>query len=150
MRGSEGRCLCGTVRFEVVPPTLFCVHCHCRYCRSAHGAAFVTYFGVRDQQFKIVAGESSLSWYASSKQSQRAFCRLCGTRMFYVSTVCPGEIHVARALVDGAIDREPGAHVFFDQKVAWLRIDDTLPRFDSDSDALWKFRKIEAQDPVGT
>ena len=144
MRSFKGRCLCGTVRFEVVPPTLFCVHCHCRYCRGAHGAAFVTYFGVPDQQFKVVAGENSLSWYASSKQSRRAFCSRCGTTMFCTSTLCPGEIHVARALVDGAIDREPQAHVFFDQKIDWLQVDDSLPRLDSDNEALRKFRQIEA------
>jgi hypothetical protein len=125
----QGGCLCGAVRFTARTPTLFCVHCHCEWCRRAHGAAFVTWIGVPDDRFELTAAET-LKWYASSEQSKRAFCTECGTTIFFRSTAAPGEIHIARACVPGPIDREPRAHIFFDAHVPWLNVADELPKHD--------------------
>jgi len=100
-----GSCLCRAVTFEITPPTLFCCHCHCRYCRKAHGAGFVTWLGAAEKQFAYTAGADLVSWYASSQQSKRGFCSRCGSTMFYVSTLSPGEVHIARAFVDEPVDR---------------------------------------------
>ena len=51
----EGACLCGGVRFELTPPSRFCAHCLCQNCRRAHGAAFVTWAGFPDGQWRILA-----------------------------------------------------------------------------------------------
>jgi len=144
-----GHCLCRAIRFEVSPPSLFCAHCHCRYCRQAHGAAFVTWVGVLEHQLHMLQGEELITWYASSRQSRRGFCSSCGTTLFYRSTLSPDEVHIARACIDGAIDRAPQVHAFVDHQVDWITIADDLPRFDSDSDALAKYRQIEpaAEEP---
>jgi len=41
------------MRFNIQPPNLFCAHCHCGYCRLAHGAAFVAWVGAADEQFEL-------------------------------------------------------------------------------------------------
>jgi len=140
----KGSCMCGAVHYETDPPTLFCVHCHCRFCRRAHGAAFVTWLGVREERFRISSGEDQLRWYRSSEQSRRGFCGACGTTLLYVSTVAPGEVHIALATVVTPIDREPKAHVFFDQAVPWVEINDSLRRLTTDSKQLEMFREIKA------
>ena len=55
----EGACLCGQVRFAIVPPTKWCAHCHCTMCRRAHGAAFVTWIGVPEAQFDFLHGRDA-------------------------------------------------------------------------------------------
>lgn len=137
-----GGCLCGGVRFEVTPPTLFCCHCHCHWCRRAHGAAFVTWLGVPESGFRVVMGEDVLRWYGSSWRSQRGFCVRCGTTMLYRSQAAPGEVHVALACVDGEIDRPPQAHVFWEAHVGWVTLGDALPRVERTSPALRKFGDI--------
>ena len=137
-----GGCLCGAVRYEAAPPTLFCAHCHCRFCRHAHAAAFVTWFGVRETGFRLTAGADALRWYASSKQSRRAFCSRCGTTLLFQSQASPGEMHIALATADAPIDREPGSHVFFDQHVPWIEMGDELPRVDSDSPHLAHYKDV--------
>ncbi len=112
----EGRCLCGAVRFTVAPPTLFFAHCHCRWCREAHGAAFVSWVGAAEERFRFVPGSTQPAWYPSTPQSRRGFCTTCGTTLFFTSSVCPGEIHVARSAFPGRIDREPECHIFYDQR----------------------------------
>ena len=123
-----GGCLCGLVRFEVTPPTKWCSHCHCSLCRRAHGAAFVTWFGVEATQFRIVEGATSISWHSSTKDARRGFCVRCGSTMFFESTRWAGEIHIALAYMDGPIDRSPGAHVFYDSHVEWVEIGNGLRR----------------------
>ena len=138
-----GACLCGAVRFAARPPSLFCAHCHCTFCRGAHGAAFVTWVGVPEEQFRILEGEQHITWYASSKQGRRGFCSTCGSTLFYTSSLCPGEVHIALANVEGKIDREPELHVFFDSRVDWFSCSDELVRLDSDSELLEQFKKVE-------
>ncbi len=123
-----GECLCGAVRFRVVAPTKWCAHCHCSMCRQAHGAAFVTWFGVPLGQFDVLCGAEQLKWYGSSKEAERGFCSECGSTMLFRSTRWSDEMHIVLANIKGAIDREPAAHVFFDTHVGWLNFDDGLTR----------------------
>jgi len=121
-----GGCLCGAVRFAVTPPTKWCAHCHCSLCRRAHGAAFVTWFGAANERFRFLAGEDELVWFASTPEARRGFCRRCGSTLFFTSVRWPGETHVALAHMDGPIDREPAAHVFYDTHVPWVELGDDL------------------------
>lgn len=122
----RGECVCGAVRFEVLPPSRWCLHCHCRLCRKTNGAPFVTWFGVGKDQLRITQGESEIRWRDSSDHGRRAFCEVCGTQLFFVSSRWPGQVDIIRALVDGPIDRAPSAHVYVSYRVDWVDIDDGL------------------------
>ncbi len=125
----KGECLCGAVKFEIYLPTKWCAHCHCTLCRRSHGAAFVTWFGVDDDQFKLIRGEEKLKWFHSSKESKRGFCSHCGSHILFRSVKWLGEIHITLSNMTGAIDRQPQAHAFFDTHVSWLEFEDKLPRY---------------------
>ena len=95
-------------------------------CRRAHGAGYVTWVGFRSAQFHLRRGGEQLAWYASSTGARRGFCRTCGSTMLFESERWAGETHVALACLDGPIDRQPQANVFFDAHVDWMPIDETL------------------------
>jgi hypothetical protein len=97
---------------------------------------------VAEEHFVFDSGDEMVTWYESSEQSQRGFCSRCGTTLFYTSSLSPGEIHVARVVIDGEIDREPQAHVFHDHRVPWFRCADGLPKIDSDAPVLEKYRDV--------
>jgi len=124
----SGRCLCGTVRFRVTPPTKWCAHCHCSLCRRAHGAGFVTWFGVVKFSFELISGANSIEWYQSTPAARRGFCARCGSTMLFESERWPNETHIALAHMDGPIDRAPQAHVFYDDHVDWITLGDDLSR----------------------
>ena len=128
-----GGCLCGGVRFEVEPPTKWCAHCHCSLCRRAHGAGFVTWFGVARAQFRLDDREQLLAWYRSTPGARRGFCSRCGSTLFFEGDRWPDERHIALAAMAGPIDREPQAHVFFDSGAAWIHVFDDLPKLGGDS-----------------
>lgn len=122
-----GSCLCGASRFQLIPPTEFCSHCHCRSCRKSHGAAFVTWTSVPEEQLQVQGAD--LATYKSSRDVTWLFCRNCGSQLFYRSTQAPGRVYVSVASLDGPLDREPDSHVSYEEHVSWLRIADELPRY---------------------
>ena len=124
----KGACLCGAVRFEVEPPTLFCVHCHCSMCRRNHGAAFVTWFGIVRERLRLTAGADALRRHRSSSHGQRSFCDRCGSSLFCESDRHPDHVDVVLASLAGAIDRAPSAHVYYDSRASWTDVRDDLPR----------------------
>jgi hypothetical protein len=124
----RGGCLCRAVRFRADLPSKWVAHCHCTRCQRAHGAPFVTWAGFDTSRFALEPGAAAPTWYESSPGARRAFCPHCGSPMFFQSTRWPGEMHVARALIEGTMDREPEAHVFYESHVAWLQLDDALPK----------------------
>lgn len=125
-----GSCLCGAVKYEVSPPLKFVVHDHCSICRRATGAAFVTWCGVRAQQFRLMSGQEFIRVYKSTSQAERRFCKTCGSQLFFQSTHWPGEIHFTRAsLLTEDIPDLPTSHVYYSDKASWMTIADDLPKF---------------------
>lgn len=123
----DGACLCGEVRFEYQPPSLWCAHCHCSLCQRAHGAPVVTWVGVPQDKFTLITGDS-LRWYRSSADSERGFCANCGSTLLFRSERWPGEVHIVRTNINGDIDTEPCAHVHCESQARWFSFSDSLPR----------------------
>ncbi len=129
-----GTCLCGAVRIRLTPPTDFVAHCHCRSCRLAHGAAFVTWTSVPRERFDFDAGESDVRWHRSSPHIEWGFCATCGSSLLY-RAVAAGHpeapkldrMYVTAASLD-ALDRAPAVHVSYEEHVPWLRMTDGLPK----------------------
>ena len=130
MTSTHGHCLCESVRFTATLPSKWVAHCHCSLCRRAHGAAFVTWVGMDAGRVQIDDGAGSLQWFASPAGGERGFCSRCGSPMFFRAPRWPGELHVARALFDAPLDREPQLHAYYDTHVAWVRLADDLPTRD--------------------
>ena len=122
-----GTCACGSIKFIFTLPVRWCTHCHCPSCRRHHGAAFVTWFGVASESFRL-SGREHLKWHVCSEDSKRGFCGNCGSPLLFMSTRWPDEIHVARASLPGKVDIKPIAHIFFDRHVSWFPFEDALPR----------------------
>jgi hypothetical protein len=95
-------------------------------CRRGHGAGFVTWVGFQDEEFSLEEGEDHLTWFESSPGAHRGFCHRCGSTMFFRSERWPGEIHVALAALDAQDDIHPQANVYYDQRVGWVAIDESL------------------------
>ena len=127
---NDGSCLCGEIKFGVSLPSKWCAHCHCRMCRKAHGAGYVTWIGFEQQQVVFTQGKEQLAWYQSSPGAHRGFCQKCGSTMFFRSKQWAGELHIALGCIKGDIDRQPQANVFFDSHVNWMPIDATLKQVD--------------------
>jgi len=131
----RGKCYCGAVQFTLIGPTDFCGHCHCESCRRSHAAAFVTWTSVPADRFSFARGEANVTWYRSSESILWGFCRTCGSSGLYRAdreghpeSPKLDRMYVAVGALIDPLDREPEAHVSYEERVAWFQPHDGLPK----------------------
>ncbi len=110
----HGRCLCGTVSIIVEQPKPEVDICHCEMCRRWGGGGFG---GVSGASFSV-NGKENVQAYRSSDWAERAFCRTCGSNLWY--HFLPGNTH---SFLAGLFDL-PAAfritqQIFVDEKPHW-------------------------------
>lgn len=123
----EGGCLCGAIRYRVAGQPLDVNYCHCGQCRRHSGApvaAFATYPLARVQW---LGREPRL--FESSAIGRRGFCPECGTSLTWVGVATPNEVDIGVGTFDDASSFRPKDHIWTDSAIAWLQIDDHLPRY---------------------
>ena len=130
----KGRCECGKVRYQVDGKLMDFSHCHCSICRRLHGAAFVTWGGVKRAEFSYTAGESEVKKYAFSENSDSVFCSHCGSRLLVDSKTEANMLYIAMGTVDGEVTCPKGVHEYVGSKASWYEIADDLPQYETWSD----------------
>lgn len=123
----SGRCFCGQVRFELSGRPGFACHCHCESCRRAAGAPFVTWATFSLDGFALTSG--TIAEHRSSPGVRRGHCSDCGTTITYAWDKRPDEIDIAVSCLDDTAGINPAAHIWVEDKVPWLIINDDLPRY---------------------
>ena len=122
---AHGQCFCGAVQIAVERPVAWVAHCHCSMCRRYHGAAFVTWFGVRHGHYRL--NDEAVEWFRSSDSAERGRCRHCGSVLLFRSQRWPDELHIVLAAMTEPLGQEPQMHVYYGDKVDWLSVQTTLP-----------------------
>lgn len=123
----DGGCLCGAVRYSFHSNPTYAAHCHCRSCQRAIGAGFVTWVGVKPENFHLVHGE--VKYCETSPGVQRGFCGRCGSSLTYGGDDWTDISITAASLDDPGIAR-PESNVYLDHKQPWVKIDDSLRKYD--------------------
>src|SRR5690349_9964967 len=96
----SGGCLCGAVRFAAVAEKREMDVCHCNMCRRWSGGVLMT-VPCTDVE---VADDTQLGVYPSSEWGERAFCRACGSSLFWRQRSGEGHVAVAFPSLDNAGD----------------------------------------------
>jgi hypothetical protein len=80
MYTAKGHCLCKSVSFQFQTKELEFDACHCSMCRRWSGGPGL---GVTASNVPQFIGEENIQIYSSSDWAERAFCRKCGTQLFF-------------------------------------------------------------------
>lgn len=121
-----GSCLCGAVAYEADAPLGAIIHCHCRTCRKAHGAAFSSLTAVPRDVFRWTRGEELLSHFESSPGKIRSFCSHCGSQIVAGRAGQP-TIMLRLGCLDTEARGEPVAHIWRSDCAAWYDPKEILP-----------------------
>lgn len=125
----EGSCLCGAIRYRAAGAAGPMVHCRCRMCRKAHGAAFSTILPVGREGFRWITGEDLLRHYESSPGKRRWFCGRCGSQLISTRDGDQASLLLRAGCIDRGYDRKPVAHGWVEFKAPWHEIRDDLVQF---------------------
>lgn len=136
----SGGCLCGAVRFNaLLTGTNFGV-CHCQMCRKWTGSALL---GITVPSGNVEwAGSEHIAKRQSSAWGERAWCRECGSHIWFRVTVegpYAGNLELPVGLFDDAnglqmtneiyIDHKPDSYAFAGEGRQVLTRDDCIARF---------------------
>lgn len=129
MEVKQGRCLCGAVEFEYQGPETWCYHCHCGSCRRNTGSPFTTFVSVPVDAYQYLGTEPAV--HISSPGVRRSFCATCGTPIAYQADSFPDIIDFYAATLDDPKSVDPEFHVHFAEKLDWIDLKDSLPRYEA-------------------
>jgi hypothetical protein len=126
-----GRCLCGSVRFEVTRPLVSAGYCHCTRCQRRTGSASSVQARIEPGSLRITAGEELVRAYAPPDGFLKCFCSACGSALWSED---PADADVKSVRL-GAFDTDPGIKPTYRQFMAyaapWEPIpEDGLDRYD--------------------
>ena len=120
-----GGCACGAVRYEVRGPLRAVVMCHCSQCRRMTGH-FMAATAARHADFGLLA-ETGLTWYESSAEARRGFCRQCGSTLFWQGAG-RDYLSIAAGTLDDSSGLRIACHIFTADKGAYYEIADGAPQ----------------------
>jgi len=122
----SGRCLCGTVHYQVEDQFRYALNCHCSNCRRTTGAAFKPFAGIERGKFKITDGAERLLIFGDAS-GHDAHCGKCGS-LLYSLVQQATLVHVTLGTLVDSPSIRPSAHIFVGSKAAWYTITDDLPQ----------------------
>jgi hypothetical protein len=102
--------------------------------RAQTDRAFLTHVHFLVGAFTWTKGKPTR--YRSSSEAERGFCDRCGSTLTMHETVLNDRVQVTLGSLDRPENVRPDDHVWTKSQLAWLHIDDDLPRFPRNSSAV--------------
>lgn len=117
----KGHCLCGAVKITA-PDVNEIGACHCGFCRRWGGGPLLAVHCGTEVQFE---GREHIGVYSSSEWAERAFCRQCGTHLYY--KLLPTGEHFVPAGVFESNDFTMVSQIYIDRKPAYYAFANQTP-----------------------
>jgi hypothetical protein len=117
----NGHCLCGAVSFTS-PDAKEIGACHCGFCRRWSGGPLLAVHCGPDVTFE---GADQITVYASSEWAERAFCKQCGTHLYY-KLLANGDYFVPAGAFDSS-DFKFTSQIYIDKKPAYYAFANQTP-----------------------
>jgi len=108
-------CLCGKVTVLVSKMSNAVGSCHCNMCRRWGGGPLLT---VECDDSVSFTGKENIGVFSSSDWAERAFCKSCGTHLYYRLKES-GQYFIPAGLFDGDERFVFDHQVFIDEKPAY-------------------------------
>ena len=109
---AEGSCLCGAVKVSTQTMHQSVGACHCSMCRRWSSGPFLA---VDCESDLNIQGAENITAYSSSDWAERAFCKSCGTHLYY-RLKQNNQFIVSVSLFEDSKDLNFDHQIFIDEK----------------------------------
>lgn len=118
MKNEQGKCLCGETIVKVEKQVKKVLACHCSMCRKQTAGPIFYAEAIQERAVHFLS-DTHLSIYSSSKIAERAFCRKCGT-FVYFKEKDKDFLHFNVELFDEAVDTlEFKEEIYYEDKPSY-------------------------------
>lgn len=108
----SGNCLCGAVKVHTTISNQLGA-CHCGVCKHWGGGPSLCIDSVEKPQFE---GEENITIYPSSEWAERAFCKCCGSHLYYRLKGEKVHYSLSIGIFDNVQDIEFVSQIYIDKK----------------------------------
>lgn len=129
----NGRCQCGSVRYQLLEPPLKVIACHCKECQTLSTSAFSITSMIKAESIKF-EGEMH-EWERSSDSGNRnvaRFCPNCGNRIYHINPDQP-EVIKLKGRLENSDHVQPTAHIWLSEKQDWYEVPDDVDKHNTQS-----------------
>ncbi|MFJ5331388.1 GFA family protein [Pectobacterium versatile] len=120
----QGRCLCGGVTISTTHSVSDVSACHCGMCQTWGGGPLMA-VECTDPAIRI-EGEENITAWPSSEWAERAFCRVCGTHLFY-RLRSGGAYHIPAGFFANETDKALVSQIYIDKKPGYYSFVEKTP-----------------------
>ena len=127
-----GKCLCGAVHFTIRDLNPEFGTCHCKMCQRWAGSVMMGLTVPADTVTFV--GEENIEQYKSSDWAERAWCKKCGSGVWYrVTAEGPhsGDYHMPIGLLDDTSGLNMAREIFVDVKPDCVSLEGERERLDT-------------------
>ena len=124
----SGACRCGDVLWRCAEAPISVSYCHCADCRRATGGPFTVFVGFRAN---VVSYRGVPARYRATVHATRLFCRSCGSPVGYRDDRLYNREYFYVGVMECPSRYRPACHAFTAEQLAWLHVDDELPRHET-------------------
>ena len=114
----RGKCLCGSIEFEITGTVPRLYQCHCSLCRKQGGASSNAAAIVGGEHIRWIGGQEHISSWVKDTGFRSDFCSICGSPVPNPLRSTP-YYWVPAGLLEGDVRLEVGAHLFVGSKASW-------------------------------
>ena len=131
----HGRCLCGTVTYQVSGRPIMVAHCHCVDCQRLSGTGHLpgAMYSIDRFQLNGEVGEYTLK-AQNDTEVTRIFCKNCGSPIFGKNTGMPGFITITLGTLDDSSDFTPEVVIFSRNRKKWDAMSESLVSYQTQPD----------------
>ena len=137
MNKLTGRCLCGSMTYEIDAEPLISAACHCTHCRRQTGSAYSTIAAFPEESVSIHG--DTLETFEDIGESGlpvlRKFCKKCGSALFTDVKAFSGMLFIKTGTLDEPNKVSIGAEIWVQDKLESATLNPDLPKFEKNPPA---------------
>jgi hypothetical protein len=127
----RGRCLCGSVRYELEGEPLVVAHCYCEDCQKMSGAGHATGLMYPVERTEVTGVTAEFQLETAESVVTRTFCPKCGSPLHGRNTRMPGVMTFTAGTLEDPNGVQPQVAVFTRSKRNWDSIGVDLAQFET-------------------
>ncbi len=121
----SGRCLCGSITYELTGEVIATAVCHCDHCQRQSGGAFSVNLIAHDSQLSVTGDLATFEdrgEHGDAVYVLRRFCGSCGSPIYSALVESDGVIAVKAGTLDQKADVLPTVEAWCEQKQPWVEL----------------------------
>jgi hypothetical protein len=119
----RGKCLCGSITYELSGDVIATAVCHCDHCQRQSGGAFSVNLVAHESQLSVsgdLATFEDRGEHGDAPYVLRHFCGSCGSPIFSALVETDGVIAVKAGTLDDKADVSPTVEAWCEHKQPWV------------------------------